>query len=103
MRARTSRVPTAASRSGPQMHTGFRPQIHTDKHRQKSYQREPVFICAHLWPRYNRLMLALRYVALVTLVVWVGGLAVLGAIAAPVTFDVTAARHLPDARLVAGA
>lgn len=48
-------------------------------------------------------MLALRYIALLTLVVWIGGLAVLGTIAAPVAFDVTAARHLPDARLVAGA
>ena len=48
-------------------------------------------------------MLALRYVALLALVVWIGGLAVLGAIAAPVAFDVTAARHLPDARVVAGA
>jgi len=48
-------------------------------------------------------MLALRYVALFALVVWIGGLAVLGAIAAPVAFDVTAARHLPDARVVAGA
>jgi hypothetical protein len=48
-------------------------------------------------------MLALRYVALLALVVWIGGLAVLGAIAAPVAFDVTAARHLPDARLLAGA
>src|SRR5690349_18145296 len=48
-------------------------------------------------------MLGLRYVALLALVVWIGGLAVLGAIAAPVAFDVTAARHLPDARLLAGA
>jgi len=48
-------------------------------------------------------MLGLRYLALLTLVVWIGGLAVLGAIAAPVAFDVTSARHLPDARLVAGA
>jgi hypothetical protein len=48
-------------------------------------------------------MLGLRYVALLALVVWIGGLAVLGAIAAPVAFDVTAAWHLPDGRLLAGA
>lgn len=48
-------------------------------------------------------MLGLRYVALLTLVVWIGGLAVLGAIAAPVAFDITAARHVPEARLLAGA
>ena len=45
----------------------------------------------------------LRYVAVLALVIWVGGLVALAAIAAPVSFDVTAARHLPDARLVAGA
>ncbi len=48
-------------------------------------------------------MLALRYVALLALVVWIGGLVVLGAIAAPVAFDVAAARQLAEARLVAGA
>jgi hypothetical protein len=48
-------------------------------------------------------MLLLRYAAVVALAVWVGGLLVLGAIAAPAVFDVTAARHLPDSRLVAGA
>ena len=48
-------------------------------------------------------MLALRYAALLALVVWVGGLFALGAIAAPATFDVVAARQLPDGRLVAGA
>lgn len=36
-------------------------------------------------------MLALRYAALLALVVWVGGLAVLGAVAAPATFDVLGA------------
>ena len=41
-------------------------------------------------------MLALRYVALLALVIWIGGLIALGAIAAPVSFDVTAARHLPE-------
>ena len=48
-------------------------------------------------------MLALRYAALLALVVWVGGLIALGALAAPATFDVVAARHLPDGRLLAGA
>jgi hypothetical protein len=48
-------------------------------------------------------MLALRYVSLLTLVVWVGGLVALGAIAAPVTFDVIAARHVPEGRVLAGA
>src|SRR4029453_3871755 len=48
-------------------------------------------------------MLALRYAALLALVVWVGGLVALGALAAPATFDVVAARQLPDGRLLAGA
>ncbi|HEY3885797.1 MAG TPA: DUF4149 domain-containing protein [Vicinamibacterales bacterium] len=48
-------------------------------------------------------MLALRYVALLALVTWVGGLLALGGIAAPVVFDVTAARHVADGRLLAGA
>ena len=48
-------------------------------------------------------MLALRYIALLALVIWIGGLAALGAIAAPVAFDVTAARQLPEPRLIAGA
>jgi uncharacterized membrane protein len=48
-------------------------------------------------------MLALRYIALLALVIWIGGLVALGAIAAPVAFDVTAARQLPEPRLIAGA
>jgi len=48
-------------------------------------------------------MLLLRYVALLALVVWVGGLVALGAIAAPATFDVMSARQIPDGRLLAGA
>ena len=48
-------------------------------------------------------MLALRFVALVTLVVWVGGLLALGAIAAPSIFDVLAATQAADGRLLAGA
>ena len=48
-------------------------------------------------------MLALRYAGLLALTLWVGGLVVLGAIAAPSIFDVLAARHIADDRLVAGA
>lgn len=48
-------------------------------------------------------MLALRYAGLLALTLWVGGLLVLGAIAAPSIFDVLAARHVADDRLVAGA
>lgn len=48
-------------------------------------------------------MFLLRYVALLALVLWVGGLVALGAFAAPATFDVMAARHIPDGRLLAGA
>jgi hypothetical protein len=48
-------------------------------------------------------MLALRYVALVALVVWVGGLIALGAIAAPAIFDVLGAQPIADGRLLAGA
>jgi hypothetical protein len=48
-------------------------------------------------------MLALRYVALLTLVVWVGGLLALGGIAAPSTFDLLAGRQIADARMLAGA
>jgi uncharacterized membrane protein len=48
-------------------------------------------------------MLALRYAALLAVAVWLGGLLVLGAIAAPSTFDVTAARHVSNDRILAGA
>jgi Domain of unknown function (DUF4149) len=48
-------------------------------------------------------MLALRYAALLALVVWCGGLIALGAVAAPAAFDVAAARQIADGRLVAGA
>jgi hypothetical protein len=48
-------------------------------------------------------MLALRYAALLAIVVWVGGLFALGAIAAPAVFDVVATRQLPEGRLLAGA
>jgi hypothetical protein len=52
---------------------------------------------------YNDGMLALRYAALLAIVVWVGGLVALGAIAAPAIFDVVASRHMPEGRLLAGA
>jgi hypothetical protein len=48
-------------------------------------------------------MLALRYAALLALALWVGGILVLGGIAAPSMFDVTAAREVEDGRLLAGA
>lgn len=48
-------------------------------------------------------MLALRYVALLTLVIWVGGLLALGGIAAPATFDTMGAHQVADGRLLAGA
>lgn len=48
-------------------------------------------------------MVILRYVAILALVVWVGGLVALGAIAAPATFDVMALRQVADGRLLAGA
>lgn len=48
-------------------------------------------------------MLALRFVALLTLVIWVGGLLVLGAIAAPSIFDVLAATQVDNGRMLAGA
>ena len=48
-------------------------------------------------------MLALRYVGVVALTLWIGGLLVLGAIAAPSIFEVLAARQLPGDRVLAGA
>jgi hypothetical protein len=48
-------------------------------------------------------MFVLRYAAVIALVVWVGGLVVLGGIAAPSTFEVMAARQVPDGRVLAGA
>jgi uncharacterized membrane protein len=48
-------------------------------------------------------MLFLRYVALLALVVWIGGLVTLGAIAAPATFDVMSVRNVAEGRLLAGA
>ncbi len=48
-------------------------------------------------------MLVLRFAAVLALTLWVGGLLVLGAIAAPAVFDVLAARQVADSRIVAGA
>ena len=48
-------------------------------------------------------MFVLRYAAVIALVVWVGGLVVLGGIAAPSAFDAMAARQVPDGRVLAGA
>ncbi len=48
-------------------------------------------------------MRALRYAALLAIVIWVGGLIAIGTVAAPAVFDVVAARRLPDGRLHAGA
>jgi hypothetical protein len=48
-------------------------------------------------------MLALRYAALLAIAVWIGGLLALGAIAAPVTFDVVALRTAADGRALSGA
>lgn len=46
-------------------------------------------------------MLALRYAAVLALVLWVGGLLAIGALAAPAVFDVLATRG-PDGRALAG-
>jgi uncharacterized protein DUF4149 len=48
-------------------------------------------------------MFALRYAGVLALTLWVGGLLVLGAIVAPSTFDVLAARHVVGDRILAGA
>lgn len=47
-------------------------------------------------------MLALRYVALIALVLWIGGLVALGGIAFPTAFDITAAWHVPNSPMLAG-
>jgi hypothetical protein len=48
-------------------------------------------------------MLALRYVGLMALTVWIGGLLVLGGIGAPAIFGVLDTRHVADGRTLAGA
>ena len=52
---------------------------------------------------YNDWMRALRYASLLALSIWIGGLFVIGAVAAPSAFDVAAARNVSDGRMVAGA
>ena len=47
-------------------------------------------------------MLALRYVYVLALVVWLGGMVVLGAIVAPTTFQVLQASEPADGRALAG-
>ena len=51
---------------------------------------------------YNDRILALRYAALLALTLWIGGLLVLGGIAAPSTFDVLAVERVADGRALAG-
>jgi hypothetical protein len=48
-------------------------------------------------------MLALRFAAVLGLVFWVGGLAVLGGIAAPALFEALGAARGPEGRALAGA
>ena len=52
---------------------------------------------------YNARMLALRYVYVLALVIWLGGMVILGALVAPVTFDVLQARAPETGRELAGA
>lgn len=48
-------------------------------------------------------MLALRYAALLALLVWSGGLVAIGAVAAPAAFEAIEARGVADSRAIAGA
>jgi hypothetical protein len=48
-------------------------------------------------------MFALRYAALLAIALWIGGLAVLGGIAAPAIFETLAARGVADHRILGGA
>jgi hypothetical protein len=52
---------------------------------------------------YNDWMFALRFVAVIAVTVWAGGLLALGAVAAPAIFDVIAARGIAEGRVLAGA
>ena len=52
---------------------------------------------------YNERVLALRYVYVLALAVWLGGMAVLGAVVAPATFQVLQATEPASGRLLAGA
>ena len=51
---------------------------------------------------YNAQMLALRYVYVLALVVWLGGIVVLGALVAPTTFEVLQTREPAAGRALAG-
>ena len=52
---------------------------------------------------YNHRMLALRYVYVLALVVWLGGMVILGALVAPTTFEVLQASAGVQGRELAGA
>jgi Domain of unknown function (DUF4149) len=52
---------------------------------------------------YNDRMVALRYAAVLAIAVWMGGLLALGTVAAPAIFDVVAAHHVADGRVLSGA
>ena len=51
---------------------------------------------------YNALMLALRYVHMLALVAWLGGMAILGALVAPTTFQVLQAADPLSGRALGG-
>src|SRR6185503_18193866 len=53
-------------------------------------------------PNYNLVMLAIRYVYVLALVVWLGGMVVLGAVVAPTTFQVLQASVPATGRELAG-
>jgi hypothetical protein len=52
---------------------------------------------------YNDRMLVLRYLYVLALVIWLGGMIVLGGLAAPALFGVLEARMGPEGRAAAGA
>jgi len=62
--------------------------------------RGPVCLDA---PHYNHPMLALRYIYVLALVVWLGGMLILGALVAPTTFEVLQANGGAQGRELAGA
>lgn len=48
-------------------------------------------------------MLVLRFATVLAITVWIGGLLVIGAVAAPAVFEVVSLRQVPDARMLSGA
>jgi hypothetical protein len=48
-------------------------------------------------------MLVLRFATVLAIAVWIGGLIVLGGIAAPAIFEVVSLRQVPDGRMLSGA